>query len=568
MSDAKQVVAEGGQEESSVLGDIIEQQREFQRRQELRAGNLAAYCQAMNTSIDSQEEQQVVDRLTEINKGHGTRRKFSLSYAMSNLTSFTSGTLSPASSKAAVSASPAKASKKHFQHRASLVHGQLSSGFGSSFSPVISQRDRDSEKSVSEKKKGFMHKAIRRGSKMFDSMLLSSAQHQAAAAEAEAVAVANSDSANANITATTCAKLTDSSSQEVDEFESELSRVHFGSSTSSSAGVGAGMGMAMAMGMAMGAKVEEAEPATAGELDKEHKRRGRRLRLGSIPHDLRRALSLSNNAHFHRKSSKQHDAEVAANISASLGSQMGLNPALAPNTNPSVAPASASSDAAPSSTTNLATDNNNNNINNNSSSNSSNNSFTSRAAQHLNLTSGKGGQSGAAVNFNRLKRKNSLFSPLTSAGSAFYHHAHFGRHSGEPAAEQNAHQNVGLPGQQQPKASGIGSAIGLGIGGGVRAGNAQAASSTSSQSASFTLCQDHNRTYKLIIFGSSAVGKTSLIQRFLYGLFPGKLWASKKRVVHFSTRRETCYDIWLGKSPARELPFRLPTIRIISGRCE
>lgn len=522
MGDAKQVASDanaGGREESSILGDIIEQQREFQRCQELRAGNLAAIRQAMaNLSIDSQEEEQVVNKLTEINKGHGTRRKFSLSYAMSNLTSFTSG-----ASGAGVSGSPAKPSKKNLQHRASLVHGQANSAFGlglGGFSPASNQkeRDKDSEKSASEKKKGFMHKAIRRGSKMFDSMLLSSAQQQAAAAAA-------AGNVDADISGFST-KPAYSSSQEVEGFEKELSRVQFRSSTSSSigAGIGPGLGSGAKAAAAAAAKAEEAEPI----CELEHKKRGRRLRLGSIPHDLRRALSLSNNAHFHRKSSKQHDAEVAGNISESLASQLGLNPTttmLASNTN--------ASNATPSSTTNLATESNNSSTNsnsnsniniNNSNSNSTNNSFTSRAAQHLNLSSSKGGsssnQSASAVGFNRLKRKNSLFSPLTSAGSAFYHHAHFGRHSGaEPVAE--SHHNLGQAVQQQGKAAaGIGPTMSLGAKSGM--GSTQA-SSNSSQSASFTLCQDHNRTYKLIIFGSSAVGKTSLIQRFLYGLFPGKL---------------------------------------------
>lgn len=553
---------------NSVLGDIIAQQREFQLRQESRSpvcsigpnsgsfqtaspvGSPSTFAtrsnlNKSNLNANSNDiDQSTINKPPNQTTKYQAKRKFSLSQAMSNLASLASSDKQPGNSNSNNVKSNDRPPTRPARQRSSLV----SAGSTVSSSQVAAasctsinnnsnedplaglQQDDSRPASSAEKKRGFVHKAIRRGSKMFDSMLLSSALRQSQQQQDDQQTARKSIDLNNNEQSLDDEQVVDQTapstqaSQRV-QFAGKQAKPRGGRTKSLFRLRGANEARKKSNGGGGPNGDEEDDQDDFDEAIKQlqelnnrddnddhngdneddsrqYQRRRRKLRLGSIPHDLRRALSLSGAAHFQRSprppagsGSARDSPELFLSKQAPEATGDNATPRMASNFSALIRkepPVPQTHAEGPSAFVNQ-----------------NQTAAPARLASAKQLTGGSG----------RLRRKNSLFAPLTSA--AFYHAPSLIRHSHSQRAPHAATSNPNQTNQtnnlheSQALAGPNGAPS-------TTTTTAATAGTANSQSASFSLCQDHHGTYKLIIFGSSAVGKTSLIQRFLYGHFPGK----------------------------------------------
>lgn len=623
-ADPPEQVARADSSEN-ILCDIIAQQREFQlqlrqdsmmshrgasQRQmtasaEGAVGRTQSPIGATTTTTNAQIQTTTTTSAAALASSSGnsnkpqTRRKFSLSLAMSNLANFASPSSSSSSQQDLGPSSrrpqpppPATQPPVRPPRRGDLL-GKTSGQASFDELGAVSGSSGTSPKegtgataaAAAEKKHGLVHKAIRRGSKMFDSMLLSSAlrQSQQSSGDGERPAAAGGSRHSAtgsrqNSCETSPPLQTQPQPQQA---ASNSARVQFATRDSREEEETSPVATAAAIcarlanrkgsvgfnATATATADEDDEEAAIRELqllnnkddDSNYRRRRRKFRLGSIPHDLRRALSLSGGGHKHadrhtndgqsangssrqrKKSSvglgerdhesglevadkvvvEERDREQEATGAIGPGGTAEQEAWLATGRLAAMA-AGSGAVPTPAGPTNQAA------------SSAGGVPGNSKAAFRFASSIGQQHASSSAAasplavgSSGRLKRKNSLFAPLTNAAtSAFYHHSHHssrtsrGLNSPKADHQLNQHQHNQQQQQQlsQLQTSPSSSTAALGP---------QQPGGASSQSASFSLCQDHNRTYKLIIFGSSAVGKTSIIQRFLYGHFPGEYARSR-----------------------------------------
>lgn len=557
------------------LGDIIAQQREFQMqlRQESRLAhrpsqrqmtmNAGMFCGSESCNFVRSSQSPVKTTAFSSNTRPQTKRKFSLSLAMSNLATFASSNqqqresaqqqLEGAKSRGnSTQQQPqAKPPIRPPRHRDSLATQTMGDDAPPLQAPQppasLTNADGSSRviREVSEKKRGLVHKAIRRGSKMFDSMLLSSALRQSQQ---------STDSQKQQ--PPTKAKLSVGSRQSSSEgTTSHSARVQFATSRDddedddrpevSVDGLAAKFKLDGSSNISKVIDDDEAvrqlQLLNSKDEESNYRRRRRKYRLGSIPHDLRRALSLSSNSHKHHSNSSSSNNSEKQHIFLKGNQQQD------PTANGRRKKSSGSDNQGqPSSEDQLELGAHEQRQQQNrmplasvgptSSSGSSSAAVNgTKLAASFKLSPSGGGPQQPLASSGRLRRKNSLFAPLTNYTTAFYHHHHH-HHQHHSQRSSKADQQ-----QHQASPSPI-STSGL--------NQQQANATTNSQSASFSLCQDHNRTYKLIIFGSSAVGKTSLIQRFLYGHFPGEFLIESILAVALSRAFTSPVQFSLVRQPA------------------